>query len=50
MIFMTPHIVHTPNELVGTVNAPNLSSGYITNAVSEQQLDKLLNRIPYNAK
>jgi len=50
MIFMTPHIVRAPTELPDTVNAPNLSSGYITNSVSEQQLDKLLNRIPYNAK
>lgn len=49
MIFMTPHIVHAPVELADTVNAPSLTSGYITNSVSEQQLDKFLEKIPYNA-
>jgi general secretion pathway protein D len=46
MIFMTPHIVHAPMELAGTVNPPNLTSGFITNTVSEQQLDQFLNNIP----
>jgi general secretion pathway protein D len=49
MIFMTPHIVHAPVELADSVNAPTLTSGYITNSVSEQQLDKFLEKIPYNA-
>jgi general secretion pathway protein D len=47
MIFMTPHIVRAPMELAGTVNAPNLTSGYITNSVSEQELDQFLEKIPY---
>ncbi len=46
MIFMTPHIVHAPMELAQTVNPPNLTSGLITNNVSEQQLDQFLNKIP----
>jgi general secretion pathway protein D len=46
MIFMTPHIVHAPEELAVTVNPPNLTSGFITNNVSEQQLDQFLNKIP----
>lgn len=46
MIFLTPHIVHAPMELASTVNAPNLTSGFITNSVSEQQLDKFLENIP----
>jgi general secretion pathway protein D len=46
MIFMTPHIVHAPMELAGTVNAPNLTGGFITNSVTEQQLDHFLNNIP----
>ncbi len=50
MIFLTPHIVHAPMELAATVNAPNLTSGMITNSVSEQQLDRFLNKIPSNAK
>jgi general secretion pathway protein D len=49
MIFLTPHIVHAPTELADTVNSPNLTSGYVTNSVSEQQLDKFLEKIPYNA-
>jgi type II secretory pathway component GspD/PulD (secretin) len=46
MIFMTPHIVRAPEELAETVNPPNLTSGFITNSVSEQQLDQFLNKIP----
>jgi general secretion pathway protein D len=46
MIFMTPHIVRAPMELASAVNAPNLTSGFITNSVSEQQLDKFLENIP----
>ena len=46
MIFMTPHIVHAPMELAGTVNPPNLTGGFITNSVTEQQLDQFLNKIP----
>lgn len=46
MIFMTPHIVHAPMELASTVNAPNLTGGFITNSVSEQQLDRFLENIP----
>jgi general secretion pathway protein D len=46
MIFLTPHIVRAPMELASAVNAPNLTSGFITNSVSEQQLDQFLERIP----
>jgi type II secretory pathway component GspD/PulD (secretin) len=46
MIFMTPHIVRAPMELASAVNGPNLTSGFITNSVSEQQLDKFLENIP----
>ena len=46
MIFLTPHIVRAPMELASAVNAPNLTSGFITNSVSEQQLDKFLENIP----
>ena len=46
MIFLTPHIIHAPEELAGTVNPANLTSGFITNSVSEQQLDRFLERIP----
>lgn len=45
MIFMTPHIVRSP-EVATSVNAPNLTSGMITNSVSEQQLDRFLQNIP----
>jgi general secretion pathway protein D len=50
MIFLTPHIVHAPTELAATANASNLTSGMITNSVSEQQLDRFLNKIPNNAR
>jgi general secretion pathway protein D len=50
MIFLTPHIVHAPTDLAESVNRPSLTSGYVTNSVSEQQLDKFLEKIPYNAK
>jgi hypothetical protein len=43
---MTPHIVRAPMELASAVNGPNLTSGFITNSVSEQQLDKFLENIP----
>ena len=46
MIFLTPHIVHAPMELASTVNPANLTTGFITNSVSEQQLDQFLERIP----
>lgn len=46
MIFMTPHIVRAPEEVAETVNAPNLTSGMITNSVSEQELDRFLESIP----
>lgn len=46
MIFLTPHIVRAPAELAETVNAPNLTSGMITNSVSEQELDRFLQSIP----
>ena len=46
MIFMTPHVVRAPMELASTVNGPNLTSGFITNSVSEQQLDRFLENIP----
>ncbi|HTV41654.1 MAG TPA: hypothetical protein VMF08_13820 [Candidatus Sulfotelmatobacter sp.] len=46
MIFLTPHVVRAPMELASTVNAPNLTGGFITNSVSEQQLDRFLENIP----
>jgi general secretion pathway protein D len=46
MIFMTPHVVRAPMELASSVNAANLTSGFITNSVSEQQLDRFLENIP----
>ncbi len=44
MIFMTPHIVHTPMQLAG-LNIP-AQADYITNSVSEQELDQFLDRVP----
>lgn len=46
MIFLTPHIVRAPMELASAVNAPTLTSGFITNSVSEQELDRFLEKIP----
>ena len=44
MIFMTPHIVHAPSELAG-VSLPG-QGDYITNSVSELELDQYLERVP----
>jgi general secretion pathway protein D len=45
LIFMTPHIVHAPGELAGEGAVPE-QGDYITNSVSEQELDQYLERVP----
>jgi type II secretory pathway component GspD/PulD (secretin) len=45
LIFLTPHIVHTPEDLAGEGAAPG-QGDYITNSVTEQELDQYLERVP----
>ncbi len=44
LIFLTPHIVHAPRELAG-LSMPG-QGDYITNSVTEQELDQYLERVP----
>ncbi|MGO8764198.1 MAG: type II secretion system protein GspD [Limisphaerales bacterium] len=46
MIFLTPHIVHQPGELAGVSSGTYPPTGFITNSVSEKELDQFLDRVP----
>lgn len=46
LIFVTPHIVQAPAQLTGLPGSPNQLSGFITNSVSEQELNRFLERVP----
>jgi type II secretory pathway component GspD/PulD (secretin) len=45
VIFLTPHIVDTPSQLAAVTGAANQPS-FITNSVSEQELDQFLDKVP----
>jgi len=46
LIFLTPHIVRAPNDLVAMAGHEIKQSQLITNSVSEQELDRYLDRLP----
>ena len=46
LIFLTPHIVRAPNDLVALAGHETQQSQLITNSVSEQELDRYLDRLP----
>lgn len=46
LMFLTPHIVKAPSQLSGMVNGELNQSEAITNSVSEQELDRFLERVP----
>ena len=46
LIFLTPHIVRAPNDLVAMAGHETQQSQLITNSVSEQELDRYLDRLP----
>jgi type II secretory pathway component GspD/PulD (secretin) len=46
LMFLTPHIVDAPNQL-GALSNPELHQApMITNSVSEEELDRFLERVP----
>ena len=46
LIFVTPHIVPAPTQLADLSGSPNHLSSFITNSVSEEELNQFLERIP----
>ncbi len=46
LIFVTPHIVQAPAQLANVPGGASRLSGFITNSVSEQELNQFLERIP----
>ena len=50
LIFLTPHIVHAPEQLTTMSAHETRQSQLITNSVSEQELDRYLDRLPVKKK
>ena len=50
LIFLTPHIVHAPEQLTPMSAHETRQSQLITNSVSEQELDRYLDRLPVKKK
>jgi general secretion pathway protein D len=46
LMFLTPHIVQSPAQLMALVPAETHQAPAITNSVSEQELDRFLERVP----
>jgi type II secretory pathway component GspD/PulD (secretin) len=46
LIFLTPHIVREPGQLPAMAVNETKQSQLITNSVSEQELDRYLDRLP----
>jgi len=46
LMFLTPHIVYAPSQLAAMAGSETRQSMLITNSVSEQELDRFLERIP----
>lgn len=46
LIFLTPHIVQSPSQLIPLSEREKVQATSITNSVSEQELDQYLERIP----
>jgi general secretion pathway protein D len=46
LMFLTPHIVRAPNQLAALAGVETRQSMLITNSISEQELDRYLERIP----
>ncbi|HEY1716994.1 MAG TPA: hypothetical protein VGH42_01720 [Verrucomicrobiae bacterium] len=50
LIFLTPHIVETPSQLIPLSIKERVQATSITNSVSEQELDQYLERVPVKRK
>jgi general secretion pathway protein D len=46
LIFLTPHIVQMPSQLVALSARETGQSQLITNSIPEQELDRFLERVP----
>jgi len=46
LMFLTPHIVDAPAQLAGMSNPEMRQLPLITNSISEQELDRFLERVP----
>jgi len=46
LIFLTPHIVKAPDQLVAMTEHEQINSNIITNGISEKELNQYLDRIP----
>ncbi|HUA38691.1 MAG TPA: hypothetical protein VMA35_09905 [Candidatus Sulfopaludibacter sp.] len=46
LIFVTPHIVQAPTQLAGLPGSPSHLSGFITNSISEGELNQFLEGVP----
>ncbi|MGA2247712.1 MAG: hypothetical protein ABSH48_22225 [Verrucomicrobiota bacterium] len=46
LMFLTPHIVDSPNQLGNLTNPEMRQAPLLTNSISEQELDRFLERIP----
>jgi hypothetical protein len=46
LIFLTPHIVNAPGQLVPMAVTETGQANTITNSLSEQELDQYLERVP----
>ena len=46
LLFLTPHIVRSPNQIGDLTASGTLSSEVVTNSLSEKQLDKFLETVP----
>jgi len=49
-MFLTPHIVDAPSQLAALAVGETRQSQLITNSVSEQELDRFLERVPVKKK
>ena len=50
MIFLTPHIVESPRQLAGISAGEQRQTPIIKNSISEQELDRFLERLPAKKK
>jgi general secretion pathway protein D len=46
LMFLTPHIVDAPSQLVNLTNPEMHQAPLLTNSISEQELDRFLERVP----
>jgi hypothetical protein len=49
-MFLTPHIVQAPSQLGGFTPTEMHNTLQMTNSVSEQELDRFLERVPVKKK